>query len=103
MLVGLTVATTSMGACSGSDNKTGDNNSTTTTVASSTTTDPGTSSTTPDTLDPELEATMRAAMDRAEAANLVIDDFPAGWQHLPPAEGDVGPPRPAPRSTSTPT
>lgn len=34
---------------------------------------------------------MRAAMDRAEAANLVIDDFPTGWEHLPPAEGDVGP------------
>lgn len=81
----------SLGACSDDGNDEAD--ATTTAPADATTTTGSTTSTEvpPDTLDPELEATMRAAMDRAEAANLVIDDFPTGWEHLPPAEGDAGP------------
>ena len=81
----------SLGACSDDGNDEAD--AITTAPADATTTTGSTTSTEvpPDTLDPELEATMRAAMDRAEAANLVIDDFPTGWEHLPPAEGDAGP------------
>lgn len=92
--VATVLAVGALGACS-DDGDDGATDATTTVPAD----DAGTTEATatpdtegpPDTLDPELEATMRAAMDRAEAANLVIDDFPAGWEHLPPAEGDVGP------------
>lgn len=84
----------SLGACSSDsddtqDDTTQDDATTTSADGGATTTD---TEAPPDTLDPELEAAMRAAMTRAEAANLVIDDFPpSGWEHLPPAEGDVGP------------
>ena len=81
-----------LGGCSGDDGSTerADESTTTSSEAGSS----GTSTTevaTTVTLDPELEASMKEAMERAEAASLTFDDCPSGWEHLPPAEGDAGP------------
>lgn len=70
-----------------SDDGDGDDDATTTTIAVTTTGDPleSTSSTTARPVDPASEA----AMDRAEALNLLVEDFPSGWQNLPQAEAEV--------------
>jgi hypothetical protein len=84
----------SLGACSDDDGTDAADPTTTAPAEGAATTEatgPTDTEAPPAPLDPELEAAMREAMDRAEAANLVIDDLPAGWEHLPPAEGDLGP------------
>jgi len=80
----------SLGACS-KDSGGNDTTSASSTTAA-TTTEPGKETTAPpDTLDPRLEADMRAAMARAEKVSLTKDDLATNWQSLPPAEGDEGP------------
>lgn len=37
-----------------------------------------------------LDPAESEAMEQAQALNLTIDDFPSGWQNLPPAEGEIG-------------
>jgi hypothetical protein len=81
-----------VGACSSDDGDDGAATSATTSapeVAPTATTDRVGPSLPSTTTTVAADPATRAAMDRAAARNLTIDDFPSGWQNLPPAEAEV--------------
>lgn len=81
-------ATLLLAACS-DDGDDGAEPEVTTTTAAAPVTEPTGDAVTTTTRAP-VDPASEAAMERARALNLDIDDFPSGWQNLPQAESEVG-------------